>query len=472
MEKNKPDFIFQSVFWEKLVKDYDRISCLIITLVFIATRFFIHGVGVNFRGQYIKRMWHSIDIVLLQTKLFESVFYSHAQPPLFNLFNGFILKLFPSHYPEVFHLLFLFIGWLACILIYRSLRLFNVSAWLSLTAGLYFMLSPVVILYENLYSYTYINVFLITLVIYLLLRFINNRKSIDWVLLWCSLSSIALIRSSYHLLWLFAIAFIFILLYDRKLILSKNYFVGMVIPISIVFGWYLKNQIVFGTFSSSTWLGMNMARIMPPKTLLGEIGPFKSAETYSMIEKNQAYPNVALLHNECKTNSGYINYFHIDYISIADQFKKEVFSEIKQNPLKYMEAVKNAGVLYFNPSTHSPFIDDNYSRIIPYASILNLDFSGYNRYQPNHFSLREAYPVLFLYILLMGMLVYCFYRNRFSNEEKIVVITLLFFLFYSLVVSSLFEFGENNRFRFETITVFLVLFTKTASTFWFSLKRR
>ena len=41
--------------------------------------------------------YHLLDISLLQNDLFSSLFYLHAQPLLWNLFNGIIVKIFNSN---------------------------------------------------------------------------------------------------------------------------------------------------------------------------------------------------------------------------------------------------------------------------------------------------------------------------------------------------------------------------------------
>ena len=41
--------------------------------------------------------YHLLDISLLQNDLFNSLFYLHAQPLLWNLFNGIIIKIFNAN---------------------------------------------------------------------------------------------------------------------------------------------------------------------------------------------------------------------------------------------------------------------------------------------------------------------------------------------------------------------------------------
>lgn len=434
---------------------------ILITVSFIVTRIIFKIAGVKFYGEFVKRLWQSIDVEILKTDLLQSLFYSHAQPPLFNLLSGIVLKIFPGHYSFVFHLLFLLIGWLTCVLLYLVIRKLNISVGWSLVITFYFMICPAVVLYENLYSYTYVTVCLLTLSGYLLLRFSQKQNVTSWVLLWCALSTLVLLRSYFHFFWLvilFGILFTFI--HNKKLPVRKFLITG-VIPILLVFAWLLKNWVVFGTFASSSWLGMNLARIMPVQTEIGKVGPFKPISYYKNISHSGQYADIKMLHQEYKSKTGYINFYHIDYIELSKAFIRDFFSEVEKHPQQYFKRVAGACKIYFSPAAQAPFVDYNYRHISDYARILNVDFTGYVKFKADRFSTAQALPVFVLHFILFVGLIYCFRKQLFNQSEMLVMTVMTFLLMYSLVVSNFLEYGENNRFRFEHLTIFLILFAKT-----------
>ena len=49
--------------------------------------------GVRFDAHALGIYYQFIDPPLLESRLLESLFYSHGQPPLFNLFLGLVLKI-------------------------------------------------------------------------------------------------------------------------------------------------------------------------------------------------------------------------------------------------------------------------------------------------------------------------------------------------------------------------------------------
>ena len=67
----------------------------IVALSFIASRSLYYYLGVRFDATILFYAEQFLDVNLLQARLTESIFYLHCQPPLFNLFLGAVLKVFP-----------------------------------------------------------------------------------------------------------------------------------------------------------------------------------------------------------------------------------------------------------------------------------------------------------------------------------------------------------------------------------------
>jgi hypothetical protein len=438
----------------------EKKALLLITIGFIISRILFYVAGISFYGNFLKRLWQSIDFELLKSDLFQSLYYSHAQPPLFNFLTGVVLKIFPEHYGLVFHVLFVGLTWLTTLILYMTLRKLHLPSWLCFLASFYYCICPAVVLYENLPSYTCVVVLLITLAVFSFIIFLQQAQSIYWFLFWISMSLLSLTRSSYHLVWLLVLLVLMIIFLKHRKIFSFKKVTLALLPMLMIFAWYLKNFLLFGVFTASSWMGMNMARIMPPETTLGNVGPFKSLKEYTGIKPNQSYAHVMLLHEEVKQKIGYINFYHIDYITVSEQFKKEVLTEIRNKPVLYFKRVMGAFKIYFSPSTHGPFLDKNYRHIKVYSSIINADFSGYQKFRKDFFPARNAVPVIFLYILISCFMLYGFRKKLFNENDLALIFFLVFMVVSSMIISNILEYGENNRFRFEMITIILILLAK------------
>jgi hypothetical protein len=58
---------------------------------FGASRAAAYAAGVRFDSSPLAFCWQLVDPDLLRTRLLESLFYLHGQPPLFNLYLGVLL---------------------------------------------------------------------------------------------------------------------------------------------------------------------------------------------------------------------------------------------------------------------------------------------------------------------------------------------------------------------------------------------
>jgi hypothetical protein len=398
-------------------------------------------------------MWQLLDLQWLQTHLAESIWYCHSQPPLFNVLTGVVVKISPDHYYLVFHLLMLILSWASALLVFVTLRDLMLSWGISFSTSAFFLLNPALLLYENLYSYTLLTVFLIVVITYFLVRFVNDRKLIDWSMFVISGGLLCLTRSSFHFIWLLLLVPLLWKNFPRR---ARFRFVYCAVLFTVV-GWYVKNLVLFDTFSSSSWFGMNLARLVPLKSELGSIGPFKPLSAYpaAMMSSNP-FPQVVALNSEFKGKK-YINFNHHAYIDVSRQFKWDVINQIQEEPGAYASVVGKAFIAYFNPSTHAPFVDKNFAVMNNYAQAMTLDFSTWKRYDRKAFSATAALPALVIYIIVFALIIVHGQRWLLSPPTRIVVLFLSFMVAYGMLVGNLFEYGENNRFRFETHTCFLIV---------------
>jgi hypothetical protein len=416
---------------------------------------------VQFYGSFIHRMWQTIDVHLLREHFAESIFFMHTQPPLYNILVGAVVKTFPEQYYFIFQVLNMSLTWATAILIYYTLCRLGVNKVMNLLVGIFFMISPAVILYENLNSYTIFTVFLISLLTYFLTCYLTESTlgSLSGV----SSTALALVltRSSFHLIWF---AVLLILIWRRR---DRRTMIISIVCFCIATGWYLKNFYLYGSFNASSWLGMSLARVVPTFTQIGKIGPFKALTEYdsSGLAQNP-YPNVALLTQAKKLGTGYTNFNHYRYVSISSQFQKEVFASIATHPGPYLWGVGQSFVIYFNPATHAPFVNKNYVKLGAYSRWLSLNFADPGFYTRGSYSITGALPAFLLYISVLGLIVVNWRSGFFNHREKRLVVILLFILAYGMLVGNLIESGENNRFRFEIHTGFLTLLVLSLDRFF------
>ncbi len=459
-----------------------------LTAAFFVSRLYADKAGVVFYSSFVHRLWQAIDVELLQTRFWESIFYSHAQPPLFNVINGILVNLFPDRYPVVFHFFNITLSYATVILLYVTLKRLDVARWLSTLMCVFLILNPATIAYENLYSYTTLTVFLVMALTAAVVFVFFTANLRHYVLFVTALLLLVLTRSSFHLFWMIMMIALVIIL-DRQHNSSRGVIWIGAIGIILAASWYLKNLVLFNKFTASTWMGMNLARVLPPSTDLGKAGTFRTLEMYEgLYDKFQGFDDVPLLNNPVKLRHSYPNYYHKDYIPISDAFQKDFLNELRQHPGRYVTKAGHAISIFFSPPTHAPFIEKNLDRIEPFTTVFAFDFTRPPTYaamqrdmddltatqafmERNHIGTTYAIPAIAILAGLAIALTVLFRCKRFVPIEAALVIMLLVMYAYGVLVGILFEFGENNRFRLELQPVMFVLIPFVVSRLWNKAKR-
>ncbi|MEM8930502.1 MAG: hypothetical protein AAGE94_04975, partial [Acidobacteriota bacterium] len=103
-------------------KDGGRRLGVALVGVFVLSRIGFAASGVTFDASILPIAWQYLDPEWLRHDLLSSVLHLHAQPPLFNLGLGAVLKLAPDHAAAVFHGLYALIGLVIYGVLYRLLR--------------------------------------------------------------------------------------------------------------------------------------------------------------------------------------------------------------------------------------------------------------------------------------------------------------------------------------------------------------
>ena len=441
---------------------------------FVFSRALLYALGFTFYGSFVHRLWQGIDIELLKSDLVRSILYSHGQPPGFNVITGILAKAFPEKYMLAFQLVNLGMSMLTAVLLCLAVEALTGKTKIAALIGALFILNPAVMLYESIYSYTILTIFLIACLMFTLCKFVEVGKLFWWSTFAWVMGVVVLTRSSYHLAWM--ILSIFLIVYFLRDQRWRRMLRAAIIPVLICVLWYGKNWVWFDSFTSSTWLGMNLARVITPHTALGAVGPFKALDLYNgMYTPSKKYSEVPLLRERTKAKFGYVNYHHADYVLVSRRFREEATTEIVERPEDYLRRVAQGFVIYFSPATHAPFLEKNFAKIDGYAAFINFDGFGFERFKAldrrlkdeeaaisdfmrnNGFSLTGALPPFLLYIICIAFISLQCVQNQITAGTRVVCLFSIWIITYGMLVGNFFEFGENNRFRLETSPAFYLL---------------
>jgi hypothetical protein len=453
-------------------KAWERMHECRVLLWMAAIFLVVHGLyfraGVRFQTDPLQDYWQYLDQELLRTRLGESLFYLHTQPPLFNLFLGLVLK--STDFPlTVLHGLYLGMGLALYLCLYALMRELRVSRGVAVATATLFLVSPSFVLYEHWLYYSFPVALALVVSALCLSRLLRTGSTGAIAGFVTSLLMLCGTWSLFHLLY-FVLAVALAARLRRGS--SRRIIAAAALPFLLVLSVYVKNQVVFGQFTASTWMGMNFWAFTGDQVSLevrwqmvsdGRLSPVSVVPRFSELkhyptayQQCPGYEAVPALATPYK-KSGRTNYNHHAYVAISAWYMRDALVLLRLNPKMPLHAMLTAWGTYYRSSTDYPFLKKQpiakwiewWDRLaygqISYRSLV---VPGIVSSQPICLFLWLGLPLLIAYGIRIGM-------GRgpgrdFAPEQRAGVLFLCGNILYVAVVGNMFENGENNRFRFAT----------------------
>jgi hypothetical protein len=444
--------------------------------IFIVSRILYSRAGIEFDAGTLTRNWHFVDTYLLENDLWRSIFYLHTQPPLMNLSVGLALQTFPDHYAIIFQYLFILYGLGLAISIYAAGKKLGLSQLVSFLLAVWFSLSPATVLYENRMIYAYPLLVLLVMSIVFLARFNEKKRLVDALIFSFSLAVMALTWGMFHLVWLLGCFGIvtFVLKGDRRKAL------WLLPAFLLVFAWYAKNGILYGSFTASTWAGLNLNKTVTNRipgevreewieegivSELALVPPYRSPEVYLEYFPETEKTGIPLL-DAYEESDGYRNQHHLSYVYAGERYLKDSIRMIIHAPHYYLETIPYSLYIFFHSASDYEHLRSRKS-IDKLDTLWNRLFYGQwhkneslversQTFSPNH----VAWWLVIEYLIVITATPVYLWRQRahFQNPEY----GLILFMFWTIVFVSaagiLLDLGENNRARFGIDPLILLLF--------------
>jgi hypothetical protein len=481
-----------------------RAPYLFLAVVFAVSRIAYSLAGVRFDTRPIFQFFQFIDPELLKHRLLESLYYLHVQPPALDLYAGIVLKLFPESYAAVFHAIYLAAGLGICWLSYYLMRVCGVRLWIAFPLACAFSVSPGVVLFENLMLYEYPVALLLLVLAAALHRFATTQSALSLVTLLGSLLLLELLRNLFHLGYFLGllVALWWYFKASRRMVLQTG-----LIPLAVILGLYSKNWILFGSFSSSTWLGMNMdvitahqlteeeARDLLKRGLISPISLIDAGAPivmYAPYVRMPAKTGIPVL-DEVVTSSGATNFNNPVFLQIGRVYLHDGLEIIRHAPIAYLRSVERAWFTYFLPAGDFPFFDLNRPKIYALDRFVNLVCFGQFRDASDRKGLRKLeasgarfgllqYTGVFLMLGLPALWIWSIVylwsgirRKSLEVPEAWLIGFLIFNITYLTAVVNLLSSFENNRYRFPLDACFVILFgvaAEQAASKWLTKTNR
>lgn len=422
--------------------------------------------------------WQLLDIHQLRKHLFTSILNLHSQPPLFNTYTGVLLR-FPISLQHDFAIGSAWLLGLILILSAFNLLLeLEIPRPLAVGSVALLLASPAFVLYENWYFYTYATAALLSFCAFSLARFLRKR-SMGWGVAYClSLALVIYANSTFQWPWmLLGLVPVAIALHSNwKAIVQIT-----LLPIILVVGWYAKDAIMFHTYSTSSWLGMNMTHVttdaLSATTLQqmianGELTKIVLVPAFSPVDSYvpgiiRAHPKAgARVLNSKTEDSVYANFNNINYIAVSNAYLHNDLQFVLRRPATYLSNISKAVQVFVVPPEEYLWVSAQEVKINTYTSW----FDKVIMLQPGHMDpgkytlqsgytsggtgirtswAQESYSEILMFLATLVGLPYLLFRRRFHGTLFWVLSFIVLTTLYTFLATNLFELGENNRFQMD-----------------------
>jgi hypothetical protein len=434
--------------------------------LFVTSRVAVRLTGARFDLSALGSSWQHLDPVLLQTRLGESLLHLHSQPPVFNAFLGLVLKASGNASDLVFELLFLAMGAGLYLVTYLLMRRLSVSPRIAFIVSTVFALSPSVLLYELWLFYTLPLALLVGLLAVTFARAIERRSWGAYGAFFTVLALLCGLHGIFHLLYVAGCV-------GALLLAGRGSRIKVVtaaaLPLALVVGIYAKNSVLFGQFTTSTWLGMNIAlrrvEVLPleeRKRLVAEgqlsdvapVTPFDPLTSYPAhyAQVPPRFAAIPALADPVKS-TGEPNLNHVGYIAIAKSYQADTKQVLRLYPKVLIQSLLRGWYEYFKSSSNYWFVERNLeaSWLLRWSNRL-FDLLLYGVLLGNT-------PGLLLIVLIPAMVIYALRVARtphivtsleVSSEQRWLLAFAAGTIAFVAVIANTLNTLENMRIRFMT----------------------
>ncbi len=433
----------------------------------------VHDFGPDVWGWFLQ----NIATDLLLARPLESLWYLHAQPPLWNALGALLIHAFGPYHMGALHFVQMGFGAATAGLVSRLVLDHTGSARLAAGVGLAVAFHPALILFEAYALYTVLVAFLVVWAAYLASR---SREAPGAAVGFVGVvTALVLTRSVFHLVYLAGAVALAALLLVRP---TRRQWAALLLAVMVAAGWYAKNRVQYGFFGASSWYGMGLWRTAlfgQDEDLLrrlyagGAFEPVVRVEPFAppSLYREMGYDKVSKVPLLSRDDMHNVN---VPDISAA--YWRSALALIRASPGRYARNVLTGYGNFSAPTSMFVHLQPNRARLgwygeldhwltgRPLAAAVEARLGGRVYYGSVYYLLFPA--VLFLYgwqfLRRPGGWSGLAARVRADAAPFFMAVTVL----YVIVVTSMMELGENTRFKFMIEPAFLALAAIVAYRLW------
>ncbi len=347
---------------------------------FVATRGVAYLAGVRFDARPLAMAFQTIDGADFRADYLGSVWFAHAQPPLFNAVMGVVHVVAPNDAETVVHVSYLGLGLLLTALLFRLCGVLGASHRASLVVTGLVMVSPQVLLYEAWAMYEYPLAVAFVGLLLCAARYARSGASSALAGVAALSAVLMLSRSLVHPGWYLVLL---VGLFLVRPPVSGFRVVGIVVvPLLAVGVVVTKNGVLFGEPITSSLLGQNLQHVaidqLPAEVreALVADGSIAASSNVSVFGKYANYepfvepctrtrPDVPVLAKPVRVG-GEPNMNDECFVAVFRTARSDSLTVLRRHPTAVGGAVVDAWRISFMPSSLYGLLTENRAAIDPW----------------------------------------------------------------------------------------------------------
>jgi hypothetical protein len=417
---------------------------------------------------------------LLRHHLVQSIWYLHAQPPLFNALVGVVLSWSP--FPAAFSLqvVYLLAGLALTLGLYDLARQLGFARTPAIVVTAVVACGPPVVLWENVLNYDYLVAVLLVLAIDAVARWVRNGNAAALAAAVSLTATVVLLRSFMHPVF-FAGVIVLVLLLRRPARWNWRPVAAVAVPFALVAGTMLKNEVIFGSPQLSSWLGYNVHRVAIGQMSAERVADLRARGILEAPDfappctpSHPGVPALALQYKpgvsppQLNENWDCLRKYRDDLTSDSIRVARDQPGWIAHEVAGSVELWASPSTLYWegHENTHRISWLDRAYRIVPLGDVpwsppiepgAN-PYAGVYLVPDGHYHLSLTIVLATLLAIGAGTVAsYEWFRRGRRSPARAAYIAGGFTVLYATAVAILLEHGENNRLRFMVEPLTLVL---------------
>lgn len=445
---------------------------LIVAGVHLLSRIAYRLAGVEFLWAHANAYHHFVDPEVLRSDLWRSLWFDHTQPPGLNLLWGAALRIGSEHPDRVLEPVFLAAGLGIALAILAVARRLGVGVRASVAIAALWTVTPTAVLMEQYFFYTPLELLGLLGVGLALHRWSRRGQIGDAVLVAGAASALALTRASFHPLWVVGVL---VLVWAARPDRRRGLLAAVGVVLLLVGGWSLKNLMLFGEPSMTSWTGANLNRITTEQLdpaereemiAAGELSPYAAHPAFSTFgdmdlpSTNRRDPVTdapVVDERSRRAHPSLGNTHHRDYLDVNRTRLDDALHVLTHRPGAYLRGLSRSSSLTFRSGADWFGYGPNADAIRVPIAVERLVGGGVGDPavpgDPDLGSWELRNHEWLLMALYTGVLVAVPVRLvrrrawRRPDAETILAVYLWGTVTFLVALGVLVEFGENNRFR-------------------------